>query len=77
MESLSELVKTSATGFEPVRAEPMRFRVSLLNHSDKLTVVFKRTTWLLNSGSATRADTCYIQLYSLLISSINYSLQSL
>ena len=28
----------SATGFEPVRAEPKRFQVSLLNHSDKLTV---------------------------------------
>ena len=28
---------TSATGFEPVRAKPIRFRVWLLNHSDKLT----------------------------------------
>ena len=29
---------TSATGFEPVRAEPKRFQVFLLNHSDKLTL---------------------------------------
>ena len=34
--------KTSAAGFEPARGNPMRFQVSLLNHSDKLTslVVF-------------------------------------
>ena len=29
---------TRATGFEPARAEPIWFRVRLLNHSDKLAV---------------------------------------
>ena len=29
--------EASATGFEPARAEPTRFQVWLLNHSDKLT----------------------------------------
>ena len=35
---------TSATGFEPVRAEPKRFQVFLLNHSDKLTLDVKIPT---------------------------------
>ena len=29
--------KTTAAGFELARAEPNRFRVCLLNHSDKLS----------------------------------------
>ena len=31
------VIVTSATGFEPARAEPTRFQVWLLNHSDTLT----------------------------------------
>ena len=34
--------KTSATGFEPARAEPTRFQVWLLNHSDTLTRCYFR-----------------------------------
>ena len=34
---MSKTKKTSAAGFEPARGNPMRFQVSLLNHSDKLT----------------------------------------
>ena len=34
---------TTAAGFEPARAKPRRFRVFLLNHSDKLPMTVKVT----------------------------------
>lgn len=48
IKNMVKLKKTSAAGFEPARGNPMRFQVSLLNHSDKLTITLVLSTYCSN-----------------------------